>query len=113
MNRINHRGTTREDGGANESQQSFKPLKVAKSDFREIYSKLTTPKNVLGSHANTEQIRSVQNNISRERNFLCLKKKLDSLTLWFNKNMAKLSSDIFKNMTLMMMRLGNADVSVE
>lgn len=74
MNRINHRGTTREDGGANESQQNFKvnakPLKVAKSDYREIYSKLTTPENVLGSRANTEQIRSVQNNKSRERNFL-------------------------------------------
>ena len=56
MNRINHRGTTREDGGANESQQNFKvnakPLKVAKSDYRGIYSKLTTPKNSLGSWAN-------------------------------------------------------------
>ena len=53
MNRINHNGTTGEDGGANESQQNFKvnakPLKVAKSDYRGIYSKLTTPKNSLGS----------------------------------------------------------------
>ena len=75
VNRINHKGTTREDGGANESQQSFKvnakPLKVAKSDCREIYSKLTTPENVLGSQANIGQILSVQlqNNKSREKIF--------------------------------------------
>ena len=71
---INHRVATRDDGGADESQQSFKvnakPLKVAKSDYREIYSKLTAPENALGSRANTEQIRSAQNNKSRERNFL-------------------------------------------
>ena len=33
----------------NHSRVDGKPLKVAKTDYREIYSKLTTPKNVLGS----------------------------------------------------------------